>query len=209
MDDLKDLFQKSAREVFAKALETGEIIGVSKSFDRFIRTIYEQSEGANDALWTTGADGKYERLTSLAIETVWQQDFVDKGPGAIVADTQGLDRQFIFRFRARRALYECLSATYPELARGGGGGTISAGLTTTTAGPPQRGLRAGTPAMAPADEAVLWQRVRTHVGKACQRAMPTILAKAKSGAIGPVSSRESGLPTSSFTDQVLPASDRR
>ena len=44
MDDLKDLFAKSAHEVFAKALETNEIIGVSKSFDRFIRTIYEYSD---------------------------------------------------------------------------------------------------------------------------------------------------------------------
>ena len=82
MDDLKELFQKAGREVFTTALETSEIIGVSKSFDRFIRTIYENSDNTSDVLWTTGADSKYERVTSGVIEAVWQRDFVEKGPGA-------------------------------------------------------------------------------------------------------------------------------
>jgi hypothetical protein len=208
MDDLKDLFQKSAREVFAKALETSEIIGVSKSYDRFIRTIYENSDNTSDSLWTIGADGKYERVTSSAIETVWQRDFVEKGPGAIVADTQGLDRQFLYRFRARRALYECLSLSYMDLVRGGGS-TVTTGLTTTsTASSPQRGLRIAVSTMSPAEQDALWQRVRTHIGKTCQGPMPTILANAKSGSIGPVSSRESGLSAASFMGTV-PVRDQR
>ena len=209
MDDLKELFQTSAREVFTKALETSEIIGVSKSFDRFIRTIYENSDNASDSLWTTGADGKYERVTSGAIETVWQRDFVEKGPGAIVADTQGLDRQFLYRFRARRALYECLAMSYPELARGGGS-TITTGLTTSTAVAQQRGLRAAAAVatMSPAEQEALWQKVRTHIGKTCQGPMPNILANAKSGTIGPVSSRESGLSAASFMGTV-PVRDQR
>ena len=206
MDDLKDLFQASARDVFAKALETSEIIGVSKSFDRFIRTIYENSDNASDSLWTTGADGKYEGVTSGAIEAVWQRDFVEKGPGAIVADTQGLDRQFLYRFRARRALYECLSMSYPDLVRGGS--TMTTGLKTSSAVTPQRGLRVPTATVSPAEQEALWQKVRTHIGKTCQGTMPTILANAKSGAIGPVSSRESGLSAASFMGTV-PVKDQR
>ena len=209
MDDLKELFEKSAREVFTKALETSEIIGVSKSFDRFIRTIYENSDSATDGFWTTGADGKYERVTSGAINAVWQRDFVEKGSGAIVADTQGLDRQFLYRFRARRALYECLAVTYPELARGGGA-TMTTGLTTTSTVTPQRGgLRVPVSTVSPAEQEALWQRVRTHIGKTCQGTMPTILAKAKSGSIGPVSSRESGLSGGTFGDRVVPVGERQ
>ena len=204
MEDLKDLFQKSAREVFAKALETTEIIGVSKSFDRFIRTIYEQSDDANPGLWTTGADGKYERLTSLTIEAFWQGGYGDKGSEAVVADTEGLDRQFLYRFRARRALYECLSLTYPELVRGGPG-TMTTSITTTTVIPSRRGLQPLGPTLTPVDEEALWSRVRAHLVKSCQGTMPTILAKAKSGAIQPVSSRDSGLPTGS----LLPAGERQ
>jgi hypothetical protein len=206
MDDLKELFQKAGREVFTTALETSEIIGVSKSFDRFIRTIYENSDNTSDVLWTTGADSKYERVTSSVIEAVWQRDFVEKGPGAIVADTQGLDRQFLYRFRARRALYECLAMSYPELARGGP--TITTSITTTSILPQRAGIRAPVATISAAEQEALWQRVRTHIGKTCQGTMPTILASAKSGTIGPVSSRESGLAAQSFMGSV-PVGERR
>jgi hypothetical protein len=206
MDDLKELFQKVGREVFTTALETSEVIGVSKSFDRFIRTIYENSDNTSDVLWTTGADSKYERVTSGVIESVWQRDFIEKGPGAIVADTQALDRQFLYRFRARRALYECLAMTYPELARGGSP-TITTNITTTTMVTQRAGIRA--PATMPASQQeALWERVRIHIGKTCQGTMPTILASAKSGTIGPVSSRESGLSAQSFIGSV-PVGERR
>jgi hypothetical protein len=207
MDDLKELFQKAGREVFTTALETSEIIGVSKSFDRFIRTIYENSDNTSDVLWTTGADSKYERVTSGVIEAVWQRDFVEKGPGAIVADTQGLDRQFLYRFRARRALYECLAMSYPELSRGGSP-TITTNITTSSMAPQRAGIRAPVSTLSAAEQDALWQRVRAHIGKTCQGTMPTILASAKNGTIGPVSSRESGLPAQSFMGSV-PVGERR
>jgi hypothetical protein len=59
-----------------------------------------------------------------------------------------------------------------------------------------------------AEQEALAGRVRTHVANVCQGNVPTILAKAKSGNIGPVSSREVGLPTGSMQGSV-PASDRR
>jgi hypothetical protein len=171
MDDLKELFQKVGREVFTTALETSEVIGVSKSFDRFIRTIYENSDNTSDVLWTTGADSKYERVTSGVIES-----------------------------------YECLAMTYPELARGGSP-TITTNITTTTMVTQRAGIRA--PATMPASQQeALWERVRIHIGKTCQGTMPTILASAKSGTIGPVSSRESGLSAQSFIGSV-PVGERR
>lgn len=208
-NDLKDLFQKSAADVYAKALETSEIIGVSKSFDRFIRTIYENGDATNDSLWTTGADGQYERLTSIVIETAWQRDFAETGP-ALMADTQGLDRQFLFRFRARRALYECLSMTYPELLRGGTG-AVPTVLTTDAPAPPRGGRTLvpvmSAPAATPAEQQSMWEKVRIHVGKACIGNVTAILASAKSGNIGPVSSREFGLSTGSIP--VAPAAERQ
>ena len=62
--------------------------------------------------------------------------------------------------------------------------------------------------MSPAEQEALWQKVRTHIGKTCQGTMPTILANAKSGTIGPVSSRESGLSAASFMGTV-PVRDQR
>jgi hypothetical protein len=204
MDDLKDLFHKSAREAFAKALETGEIIGVSKSFDRFIRTIYENTDNAGENLSTRGMDGQYERLTSMAIDVVWRGDFAD-GRSASVADGDTLDRQFLFRYRSRRALYDCLSLTYPELMRGGGGTTTAAFTSTSPLPAVQRGKPSPGPrALTQSEQEALAGKVRTHVANVCQASVPTILAKAKSGNIGPVSSREAGMPTG-----ALPASDRR
>jgi hypothetical protein len=55
-----------------------------------------------------------------------------------------------------------------------------------------------------AEQEALASKVRTHVANVCQGNVPTILAKAKSGNIGPVSSRESGLATG-----AIPAAERR
>jgi hypothetical protein len=204
MDDLKDLFHRSAREAFAKALETGEIIGVSKSFDRFIRTIYENTDNGSENLTTRGMDGQYERLTSMAIDVVWRNDF-PASAATSAADSEGLDRQFLFRFRSRRALYDCLSLTYPELMRGSAG-TTTAAFTTTSAAPTGERGKANAPLrpLTLAEQEALASKVRTHVANVCQGSVPTILAKAKSGNIGPVSSRESGLATG-----AIPAGERR
>jgi hypothetical protein len=208
MEDLKDLFHKSAREAFSKALETGEIIGVSKSFDRFIRTIYENTDNAGENLTTRGMDGQYERLTSTAIEVVWRNDFADSA-ATLLAENENLDRQFLFRFRSRRALYDCLSVTYPELMRGGGGTTTTAFTTTSTAPAAPRSKTSASPrALTQPEQEALASKVRTHVANVCQGSVPSILAKAKSGAIGPVSSRESGMPTGSIQGGI-PNADRR
>jgi hypothetical protein len=115
MEDLKTVFSKAAAKVYARAIELAEIVGVSHSFDRFIRTIYENSDRAPESLWTIGADGRYERLLSRSINAIDRNFFITDGPVA-TNDPLGLERLFQFRFRARRALYDCLSAHYASMA---------------------------------------------------------------------------------------------
>lgn len=114
MTDLKEQFKKSATRVHVRALETAEIIGVSHSFDRFIRTIYENSDRSDGSLWTTGADGRYERNVTKLIDKFPRQNF-GTGTSQQVSDTNGLEHQFQYRFRARRMLYDCVSAKYVDL----------------------------------------------------------------------------------------------
>lgn len=113
--DLKTVFSKSAGVVHARALELAEIVGVSHSFDRFIRTIYENSDRSPESLWTIGADGRYERLLSHSINTINRAYFITDSP-VLANDPLGLERLFQFRFRARRALYDCLSSRYASIA---------------------------------------------------------------------------------------------
>lgn len=126
MTDLKnDVFPKSAHYVRGTALEVSEIIGVSHSYDRFIRTVYESVETGKSSPLATGGDSRYERFVTAAINSVPLKNFVKQG-GAVAADAAGLERNFQFRFRARRVLYDCLSSNVPQLIRQGGGKTIDA-----------------------------------------------------------------------------------
>lgn len=116
MAEINDLFGRSAVEVHSKALEISEIVGVSLSFDRFIRAMYENSD-RTEGLWAHGsneqADGLYERLATTLIDSEPREKFIQDGAG-LASDPLGLERQFQYRFRARRALYDCLTAHYAD-----------------------------------------------------------------------------------------------
>ena len=203
MSDLSDLFAKSARDVYAKALEVAEIIGVSHSFDRFIRTIYEYSDRADESLWTVGADGRYERLVSNNINAVPVELFILTA-GSHAGDNQGLERQFQFRFRARRAFYDCMAASYPEFLSGGGK-TIQ--VSTAGKGETSRGAKLErTPAAGGAavqtgalkssaaletfeEVPAAWRRAETQMSTACRPMLQRITLDATSGKIAPVPSR--------------------
>ena len=116
MRDLDDLLIRSAHQVHANALEISEVIGVSNSFDRFIRTIFEYSDRADQSLWTTGADSRYERLVTTVMDSI-PEPTRGAGDNRRVDDQFGLQSRFQFRFRARRALYDCLSSRYPQLVK--------------------------------------------------------------------------------------------
>jgi hypothetical protein len=202
MSDLNDLFSRSARDVYAKALEVAEIIGVSHSFDRFIRTIYEYSDRADESLWTVGADGRYERLVTNYINAVPAELFILTA-GTHGSDNQGLEKQFQFRFRARRALYDCMSANYSDLV---GGGAKSIAVSTAAKADSTRGAKLErthvggaqvetgaikTPAALETFEEIpgAWRRAETQVGSVCRPTLQRITLDATAGKIAPVPSR--------------------
>ncbi len=117
MDDLKRVFEDAAGEVHARALELNEIVGVSYSFRRFLGSISESAGRVDASLVTIGADAHYEGLLRRAIDSIDPREFV-KIETVAVADQKGLNRQFQFRYRARRALYDCLSKNYVEMMTG-------------------------------------------------------------------------------------------
>jgi hypothetical protein len=206
MADLTDLFARSARDVYAKALEVAEIIGVSHSFDRFIRTIYEYSDRADESLWTVGADGRYERLVTNYINAVPVELFILTA-GTHGGDNQGLEKQFQFRFRARRSLYDCMSANYSQLV-GGGAKSIQVAATgqaeTTRGAKLERTQNAAgaagaqvetgaikTPAALETFEEVpgAWRRAETQMSTVCRATLQRVTLDATGGKIVPVSSR--------------------
>ncbi len=196
MNELRLVLANSARSVFATALETSELMGVSHSFDRFIRTIYENSDRADGSLWTTGADGRYEKLMSDLIERVPLPAGAPVGAadssGQSVA-VQGVGRQFLARFRARRALYDCMSSSYPNLlgnratmgrgpliqtsgaAAGGDGGTDQAAAEATPLDDASAALRTEQ----------VWRRMQQRVAQTCSNRVPEIVRLVASGEFRP------------------------
>ena len=156
MRDLDDLLVRSSHKVHANALEINEVIGVSNSFDRFIRTIFEYSDRADQNLWTTGADSRYERLVTTVMDSIPQPP-VRANVNAQMDDEYGLQNRFQFRFRARRALYDCLSSRYPQLVKqneqrkpGGTGNLIP--IKYNAHGQPQKPADQGAGGQAPANQ---------------------------------------------------------
>ena len=205
MADLKDVFAKSARDVNSRALETAELIGVSHSFDRLIRTIYENSDRADESLWTTGADGRYERMMSTVIDAVPRQMF-SSGDQPQTSDSLGLERQFQFRFRARRTLYDCLSANYPDLVAGRGTVTASITQSATAAdsSSANRGARmdGSQSAMVVAVSNGVWKRTEAHVSDVCHGSVQTIAKMASRGEMRPQPARFDNAPAGNRTNLV-------
>lgn len=216
MDDINGLLDRSARFVYAEALELGEIIGVSHSFDRFIVTIYEQSSDNPGSLWTTGADGQYERLVSTVIDNVPRQKFV-ASDSTQIKDSLGLEKQFQFRFRARRAIYDCLAQNYSALATGGGK-TIE--IASKVVQPATRGASLDADANAqPAKSAVadakiapdaapdaVWRHAQDYVKDVCRGPVMAVADAASKGDLKPVPARFDSSNTAPPTSAVSPAS---
>lgn len=214
MTDLKDVFGKAAAAVYARALELAEIVGVSHSFDRFIRTIYENSDRVPESLWTIGADGQYERLLSRAINTIDRNYFIPDGP-VVASDPHGLERLFQFRFRARRALYECLSAHYANMGAGQTGTDIGGALPATltidnsltgdgssrgavlASGPhiPPKAISATGGAQATSvtvEDSQVWRIVQGRVTGECNQSMRLVADDARDQGLEPVPARWDG-----------------
>lgn len=207
MSDLTDVFVRSARDVNSRALETAELIGVSHSFDRFIRTIYENSDRADESLWTIGADGRYERLMSGVIDRVPRQLF-SSGDQLQSSDPLGLERQFQFRFRARRTLYDCLAANYPGLIAGQGAvpASLTQGGGSTDRSTTVRGARIDSPAQGATMVTIsndVWKRAETHVGNACRESVQKVAKMAAGGEMRPQPARFDNSPPTGRSDRDL------
>jgi hypothetical protein len=212
MGEINDLFSRSAIEVHASALEISEIVGVSLSFDRFIRAMYENSD-RTEGLWARGtneqADGLYERLATSMIDTVPREKFIQDGAG-LASDPLGLEHQFQYRFRARRALYDCLTSHYSEfVAKPAAGKPIEAaypakseqvatkGLVPepTTNGALKGDAKTVPEAVATPTSTVsagvenVSARAQSYMGQYCRDSTLSVAALAREGKIEPISTR--------------------
>ena len=190
ISDLEQMFDKRAKEVYAQALEVAELIGVSQSFDRFIRTIYEYSDRENKGLSTIGDDSHYDRLVAGMVDVIPRQTFISDDQ-ALASDPLGLEKQFLFRFRARRALYDCMSARYAEIVstRSGARQIEIADRSSSTRGakldgPANASQGNVVPASMPSVENV-WDQMRASVTANCFDPVKSVVAEVKDGKIQP------------------------
>lgn len=201
MADLQQVFDRSAKHVHGQALQIAELIGVSYSFDRFIRTIFEQSDRTDESLWTIGADGHYELLIAGLVDSIPRQSFISDDQ-VLSSDRLGLDKQFTFRFRARRALYDCMSVRYAELIGSGGDGAAipvaaqgdgSARPALAQGDAAATEKSATTPSSArPAalgDRPTVWSRLREAMNTVCRQPLGAVLSEVKNGRIQPKPAR--------------------
>ncbi len=189
VEEIKALLAKSAREVHSTAMEVGEMVGVSLSYDRFIRTIYESSDRASEGYWKEGADTQYERAGTQMIDIVPREKFINKA--TLEADPLGLEKQFLYRFRARRTLYDCLNSKYPAAV------SSKANSQPETTSTERKGLTpvrmedapktdSGQP-LVPGDK--FWNLSSGLVDRLCHNAPATVASLVNSGKVQPESAR--------------------
>lgn len=193
MDELKKVFATAANDVYARALEISEVVGISNGFDRFIRTAYERSGDTNAVLGPgrlQGIDGRFERVANTALTDFSRNTPVEQASGESNSDALGLDRQFQFRFRARRLYYECLTATLmlptPEVR------SIEASHTGTAGGRTVAGAAIETGASAPELDEVAWIETRKTINQKCDFTLRRAAKEAEQRKIYPQSARWTG-----------------
>ncbi len=209
MNNLQEVFKEAAVKVYARALELSEIIGVSRSFDHFIRTIYENSDQAPEGLWTVGADVQYERMLTRVINDVDHTYFianrVDIENQRAATLAVRLSHQFDFRFRARRALYDCLSAGYvalisksqsasPQIGAGSGGSRGAKIDIFARPGTKTPSAKPATPDVVNVVEsgdsaAEVWKRAQQVVGEKCREITKPFARTASESGLKPISAR--------------------
>ncbi|MGO9173654.1 MAG: hypothetical protein ACLP7P_17070 [Rhodomicrobium sp.] len=192
VEEIRSLLAKSAREVHATALEVGEMVGVSLSYDRFIRTIYESSDRASEGYWKEGADTQYERAGTQMIDIIPREKFINKA--TLEADSLGLEKQFLYRYRARRTLYDCLNSKYPAAVSNKGAAQPDSGATNAE----RKGFapvrktqdaskaESGQP-LVPGDK--LWNLSGGLVDRLCHNAPAMVASLVNSGKVQPESAR--------------------
>jgi len=220
-EDLRNIFEKAAVVVHHQAIETSEIVGVSYSFDRFIRTIFENSDQVPDSLSTQGADGHYERIVSQTIDSVPREVFIAaQNEQSIASDPLGLQRHFLYRFRARRAVFDCISSSYMKIVRGEAGAgsagqMIDAGLkaggqsettqAATSASPAQGDARLQATGATLQELPVTWQRMHQYAGSACRTVLADVATQARDNRLDPKPARWDSTLGDGQWKPILPA----
>jgi hypothetical protein len=175
-DDLRKVFLKSAQEVYARALEMAEVMGVSHSFDRFIAKIYETSASGDESLTTTGADYRYERMMSGVLDKPWLSLLFFAAGEKQASGPLSQERQYQLRFRARRALYDCLSSGYERLLNGDRGVPVGNGNSSSRVPDAKtEALPEGVRVVTVTSE--LWGKVALRVNNECHPEVENALAK--------------------------------
>lgn len=102
MDDIRRVIADAAAIVYSRTLEANELLGVSYSYDRLIRVIYEHSDGPIGFLVGADADEKLEQIEAATLGTSRLQ-------------VAGRSDVFANRYRARRILFDCLTSGLPSI----------------------------------------------------------------------------------------------
>jgi hypothetical protein len=156
-----------------------------------------------------GVDGRFERVATAALSAVPREKFIRDGDSgdsdAQAADPLGLERQFRFRFRARRIYYECLAVSYADLAKGAGGGRSieashtsdrpksaalpAAGTEASANTPPEAVLTGSIEGMA---EDAVWSKTQAVVHDKCRGSIERVAKMAIERKIRPESARWTG-----------------
>jgi hypothetical protein len=135
-------------------------------------------------------------MMSGFLDHVRREVFAQQGSSQ-VSDPLGLERQYQFRYRARRTLYDCFAANYGTLASGGAApgaprqevGTAARGARIETASNPPARPPAGVTITVVSDTGGVWERAEAHVRGACLRLVEGVVKQAMEGGIPPQPAR--------------------
>lgn len=144
VEQLARVFDDAAAQIYQFAMETNELLGVSNSFDRLSRTIYEATDESNPNQARSADDlSKSEdvvesffnwalKVKSAVVTTVSAdgQPVSPEATQSVLVD----DLSFALRYRARRTTFDCINFIYPKLTEGKAAGpTLEANLKTEPA----------------------------------------------------------------------------
>jgi len=143
-EQLARVFDDAAGQIYQFAMETNELLGVSHSFDRLSRTIYEATDETNknqaesaenlnnsedivEYFFNKALKSKAAALDGVAGKPA-QTDTQPVTPDAMQAVLVD-DLSFALRYRARRTTFDCINIVYPKLTeKAASGPTVEASL---------------------------------------------------------------------------------
>jgi len=130
VEQLARVFNEAANQIYQFAMETNELLGVSSSFDRLSRTIYEATN-ESDSNQAQSAENlsKSEDVVEAFFNHALKVKASNAATTAAAADGQAVspeatqsllmdDLSFALRYRARRTTFDCINFIYPKLTEG-------------------------------------------------------------------------------------------